>query len=104
MVFIKPFSIPKVLLITLAAGARQLVVQEALERMLCLAGSYILSLTPSTMVRSSPLAGAEIMTFLAPPRICAPALSASVKMPIDDQRIGSCFDFPGKMSIRGVIF
>ncbi len=49
---------------TLAAGARQLVVQEALEMMLCLAGSYLSSFTPSTMVMSSPLAGAEMMTFL----------------------------------------
>lgn len=31
MVVIRPFSMPKVSLMTLAIGARQLVVQEALE-------------------------------------------------------------------------
>ncbi len=35
---------------TLTTGARQLVVQLALEMMLCLAGSYLSSLTPRTMV------------------------------------------------------
>ena len=38
--------------------------------MWCLAGSYISSLTPNTMVRSSPLAGALMMTFLAPALRC----------------------------------
>ena len=89
MVFIKPFSIPKVSLITLAAGARQFVVQEALEMMLCLAGSYISSLTPSTIVRSSPFAGAEMMTFFAPPCRCAAALAASVKRPVDSITIST---------------
>ena len=65
--FIKPLSMPKASLMTFAAGARQLVVQEALERMLCLAGSYISSLTPSTRVKFSLLAGAVMITFLAPP-------------------------------------
>ena len=51
---------------TWTTGARQLVVQLAFEMMLCLAGSYLSSFTPSTMVMSSFLAGAEMMTFLAP--------------------------------------
>src|SRR5450756_1007609 len=56
-------------LTTLAAGARQLVVQEALEITSCLAGSYLSSFTPMTIVISSPSAGAEMMTFFAPPRV-----------------------------------
>ena len=51
---------------TFAIGARQLVVQDALEMIVCLAGSYLSSLTPMTIVMSSFLAGAEMMTFLAP--------------------------------------
>ena len=41
---------------------------------------------PMTTVRSSPLAGAEMTTFLAPALRCFPAESASVKMPggLDD--------------------
>ena len=61
----------------------QLVVQEALERMLWLAGSYFSWLTPRTTITSSPRAGAEMMTFLAPPVRCPAALAASVKMPVD---------------------
>ena len=38
---------------TFATGARQLVVHDAFEMMLCLAGSYMLSFTPSTIVTSS---------------------------------------------------
>ena len=52
---------------TLAIGARQFVVHDALEMMWCVAGSYLSSLTPMTTVMSSPLAGAEMMTFFAPP-------------------------------------
>ncbi len=59
-----PLVMPKVSLSTLTTGARQLVVQEALEMMLCFAASYLSSLTPRTMVMSSLEAGAEMMTFL----------------------------------------
>ena len=58
-----PLTMPNSLMSTLTTGARQLVVQLALEMMLCLAGSYLSSLTPSTMVMSSFVAGAEMMTF-----------------------------------------
>jgi hypothetical protein len=51
---------------TLAMGARPLVVQEAFEMMWCFLASYLSWLTPSTIVMSSFLAGAEMMTFLAP--------------------------------------
>ena len=58
-------------------------VQEALETMWWFLGSYLSSLTPMTIVMSSPLAGAEMMTFVAPASRCALALSASVKRPVD---------------------
>ena len=41
-----------------------------------LAGSYLSSLTPSTIVMSSPLAGALMITFWAPAAMWAPAFSA----------------------------
>src|SRR4051812_13490537 len=68
---------------TLASGATQFVVQLALDRMWCCAGSYLSSLTPMTTVRSSPLAGAEMTTFLAPASRCLRASSALVKRPVD---------------------
>ena len=74
---------PKVSCRTFANGARQLVVHDAFEMMLCLAGSYELSFTPSTMVMSSPDAGAEMMTFFTEPRRCFFASSAAVKRPVD---------------------
>lgn len=58
-----------VFLRTLARGARQLVVQDALEMMWSLAGSYFSWLTPITNMGAS-LEGAVMMTFLAPPVIC----------------------------------
>jgi hypothetical protein len=60
-----------------------LVVQDALE-MTVWDPSYSESLTPSTIVRSSPEAGAEMMTFFAPPSsTCLRAWSALVKKPVD---------------------
>ena len=67
IVFIRPRSMPNSSLTTLATGARQFVVQLALLMIVCLSGSYMSSLTPSTIVTSSPLAGALMITFLAPP-------------------------------------
>ena len=58
-------------------------VQLALEMMWCLAGSYFSWLTPMTTVMSSPLAGAEMMTFFAPAAMCPLAFSASVNRPVD---------------------
>src|SRR5919107_1009517 len=68
---------------TFAIGARQLVVQEAFEMIVCWAASYRLSLTPITIVMSSFLAGAEMMTFFAPLSMCVLAFVASVKKPVD---------------------
>src|SRR6185295_1781975 len=82
-VVIWPFTMPKVSCSTLATGPRQFVVHEALETMWWSLGSYLLSLTPITTVRSSPLAGAEMMTFFAPAVRWPLAFSASVKRPVD---------------------
>ena len=65
-----PLWILKLSCSTLATGARQFVVQEALDTMLCLAGSYLSSFTPRTMVMSSFFAGAEMITFFTGPRRC----------------------------------
>src|SRR5438270_13401403 len=83
MVGMVPLWILKLSCSTLATGARQLVVQEALETMWCLAGSYLPSFTPRTIVMSSFLAGAEMMTFFTGPRRCFFACSASVNFPVD---------------------
>src|ERR1700761_5588542 len=77
-----PLWILKLSWITFATGARQLVVQEALETILCLAGSYLFSFTPRTIVMSSFFAGAEIITFFTGPRRCFFACSASVNIPV----------------------
>src|ERR687894_63554 len=83
MVVIRPRSMPKASWSTLASGARQLVVQDALLMIVC-EPSYFSWLTPMTMVRSSPVAGAEMTTFLAPPAsTCLRASSALVKKPVD---------------------
>jgi hypothetical protein len=68
---------------TCTTGARQLVVQLAFDTMLCLAASYFSWLTPMTTVMSSPFAGAEMITFLAPAARCPFAFSASVNRPLD---------------------
>src|SRR5829696_7692835 len=83
MVVIRPRSMPKASLSTLARGARQLVVQDALLMIVC-EPSYSPSLTPMTIVMSSSVAGAEMMTFLAPPAsTCLRASAALVKKPVD---------------------
>src|ERR1700687_655627 len=87
MVVMVPLTILKLSLTTLAIGARQFVVQEALEMMWCLAGSYFSSFTPSTTVRSSFFAGAEMMIFFTVPRRCFFASLASVKRPVDSMTI-----------------
>src|SRR6185437_3321573 len=88
MVVMKPFSMPTVWCSTLATGARQLVVQEAFETMTSSFVS-ILSFTPWTMVLSTPSAGAEISTRLAPARRCALAFSFVVKWPVHSSAIST---------------
>src|SRR5215475_6243052 len=67
IVVMRPRSMPKASFRTFAIGARQFVVHDAFEMIVSLAGSYLSSLTPITIVTSSFVAGAEMMTFLAPP-------------------------------------
>src|SRR5207302_6401348 len=62
MVVMVPLLMPKASWRTLATGARQLVVQEALEMTWCEAGLKVLSFTPRTKVASGPSAGAEMIT------------------------------------------
>src|ERR1035441_8886276 len=78
-----PHTILKLSLMTLAMGARQLVVQDALEITWCFAGSYLSSLTPNTMVMSSLLAGALMMIFFTGPRRCCLASSSWVNLPVE---------------------
>src|SRR6266536_3486598 len=64
-VVIWPFTIPNRSWRTLATGARQLVVHDALDTTVWARGSYLSSLTPITIVRVSFFAAAEMMTFFA---------------------------------------
>ena len=79
----KPRLIPNVSSSTLAIVARQLVVQDALEMMRCRVGSYACSFTPSTSVTSGSLAGAVMMTFLAPACRCFEVDAVSRNTPVD---------------------
>src|SRR6202040_2796738 len=82
MVVMIPARIPTLSCSTLATGARQLVVQEALEITVWLLFST-LWFTPYTMVAStSSPPGAEITTFFAPPLRCAPAFALLVNSPV----------------------
>src|SRR5205814_842242 len=74
----------------------QFVVQLALETMWCLPASYLVWLTPMTTVMSSPLAGAEMSTFLAPAAIWPLAFSASVKKPVDSTTYSTPNCFHGR--------
>ena len=93
---ITPLMMPNWSWITLATGARQLVVQEALDRMWCLAGSYWSWLTPSTTVRSSSLAGAVMMTFFAPASMCAWHLGPVRKIPVDSMTTSTPYSAQGR--------
>src|ERR1017187_1736183 len=87
MVVIDPLRMPKFSWTTFTTGPRQLVVQDALETMLCLAGSYMASLTPSTRVNSSFFTVAEMMTFLTGLRMYFTASLAYVNLPVDSMTI-----------------
>merc|ERR1719473_137839 len=80
-VVMRPSLMPKLSLITLASGARQLVVHDALEMTCIVLGSYFSSLTPMTNMGASG-DGAEMTTFLAPPSMCFDAASTLVKTPV----------------------
>src|SRR3954469_17478225 len=84
MVVMRPWTMPTVSCRTLATGARQLVVHDALEMTWWLSGSYASSkLTPSATVTSGSVAGAEMITFSAPASRCLAASSRLVNRPVD---------------------
>ena len=80
-VVIRPFSTPKLSCRTFVSGAKQFVVQLALETTFMLL-SYFFWLTPMTNIGAS-ADGAEMTTFLAPALRCADALSVVVNTPVD---------------------
>merc|ERR1711871_1743023 len=84
-VVMRPCLMPNLSLIVLTIGARPLVVQDAHETT-SMEVSYSSTLTPTTMVGdSASFAGAEMITFLAPPLMCAMQPSVVVKAPVDSQ-------------------
>merc|ERR1719487_1606669 len=85
-VVMRPCLMPNLSLMVLTIGARPLVVHEAHETTFMEAGSYSSVFTPTTMVGvSASLAGAEMMTFLAPPSMCFMQSGVVVKAPVDSQ-------------------
>src|SRR5918996_3533541 len=93
----KPRLMPNASSSTLAVVARQFVVQDAFDTMRCLAGSYIFSLTPSTSVTSGSLAGAVMMTFLAPAWMCLEAVAVSTNRPVDSTTTSTPSSFQGRL-------
>merc|ERR1719159_663010 len=84
-VVMRPCLIPNFSLMTFTSGARPLVVHEAQETTF-ISVLYSSALTPTTMVGvSASLAGAEIITFFAPPSTCFMQPSVVVKAPVDSQ-------------------
>merc|ERR1719285_1217207 len=82
-VVMRPCLMPNFSLITLTRGARPLVVHDAHDTT-AMDESYSSSLTPTTRVGvSASLAGAEMMTCLAPPSMCFMQPSVVVKAPVD---------------------
>jgi len=81
-------------------------VHDAFDITLCLFASYLSSLTPITIVISSPFAGALIITFFAPAVIWPTAFSFSVNLPVDSTTISTPNSFQGNLlgSFSDVIF
>merc|ERR1719384_1214795 len=85
-----PFMLP-----TFTSGARPLVVHDAHETT-AIDESYSSSLTPTTRVGvSASLAGAEMMTCLAPPSMCFMQPSVVVKAPVDSHTYSTPVSFHG---------
>merc|ERR1740138_387894 len=95
-VVMRPCLMPNFSLMTLTIGARPLVVHEAHETTCIDAGSYSSWLTPTTRVGvSASLAGAEMMTFFAPPSTCFMQSGVVVKAPVDSQTYSTPVSFQG---------
>merc|ERR1719159_1454120 len=94
-VVIRPCLMPNFSLMTFTSGARPLVVHDAHDTT-AIEVSYSSSLTPTTRVGvSASLAGAEMMTFLAPPSMCFMQPSVVVKAPVDSQTYSTPVSFHG---------
>merc|ERR1719230_810852 len=95
-VVIRPCLMPNLSWMVLTSGARPLVVHEAHETTCIEAGSYSSWLTPTTRVGvSASLAGAEMITFLAPPSMCFMQPSVEVNAPVDSQTYSTPVSFHG---------
>ena len=107
MVVINPCLTPKLSFKTFTIGAKQLVVQEAFDITWCAPESYCSWFTPKTMVKSSLVAGAEMITFFTPSPRCAAAFLASVNTPVDSITISMPNLFqgmaPGSLSDKTLI-
>merc|ERR1719515_92364 len=94
-VVMRPCLIPNFSLMTLTRGARPLVVHEAQETTF-ISVLYSSALTPMTMVGvSASLAGAEMITFFAPPSTCFMQPSVVVKAPVDSHTYSTPVSFHG---------
>merc|ERR1719182_954646 len=94
-VVMRPCLMPNFSLTTFTSGARPLVVHDAHETT-AIDESYSSSLTPTTRVGvSASLAGAEMMTCLAPPSMCFMQPSVVVKAPVDSHTYSTPVSFHG---------
>merc|ERR1719324_367825 len=94
-VVMRPCLMPNFSLMTLTRGARPLVVHDAHDTT-AMDESYSSSLTPTTRVGvSASLAGAEMMTCLAPPSMCFMQPSVVVNAPVDSHTYSTPQSFHG---------
>merc|ERR1719343_163635 len=94
-VVIRPCLMPNFSLMTFTSGARPLVVHDAHDTT-AIEVSYSSSLTPTTRVGvSASLAGAEMMTCLAPPSMCFMQPSVVVNAPVDSHTYSTPQSFHG---------
>merc|ERR1719321_1093496 len=94
-VVIRPCLMPNFSLITFTIGARPLVVHEAQETTF-ISVLYSSVFTPTTIVGvSASFAGAEMITFFAPPSTCFRQPSVVVKAPVDSQTYSTPVSFHG---------
>merc|ERR1719353_1151614 len=95
-VVMRPCLMPNLSWMVFTIGARPLVVHDAHETTAIVSGSYSSWLTPTTRVGvSASFAGAEMMTFLAPPSTCFMQPSVLVKAPVDSQTYSTPVVFQG---------
>merc|ERR1719454_1123264 len=94
-VVMRPCLMPNLSWMVLTSGARPLVVHDAHETT-AMSVVYSSWLTPTTSVGvSASLAGAEMMTFLAPPSMCFMQPSVEVNAPVDSQTYSTPVSFHG---------